>query len=47
MCGKILLRLWHSQPLHLVDSAQLTEGKGWPDVPAYMARPPIFNNLPV
>jgi hypothetical protein len=28
MYRKILLRLWHSQPLHLVDSAQLTEGKG-------------------
>lgn len=28
MYRKILLRLWHSQPLHLVDSARLTEGKG-------------------
>jgi hypothetical protein len=28
MYRKILLRLWHSQPAPLVDSAQLTEGKG-------------------
>ena len=46
MHRKILLRLWHSQPLHLVDSAQLTEGKGLAGR-SCLRRPPIFNNLPV